>query len=276
VISKPLTHQKLALAHLTVLEEAPPAVFDLAARAGYDAVGLRVHPAAPGTPAYALDAQRAGQWRRARQQAGVAVHDIEMVPLSAATDVMLLEPMLDRGAELGATRLNVCGDDPDPARLADTYATLCDLAALRGLTVEMEFMRWRAVGTLGQALAVVRRAARPNGRVLLDLLHLHRSGGDAAALRAAPAQWLGSVQLSDAPLADPGDAGIVAEAREARLFPGEGGLPLRDLLQALPAGLPMGVEVPTARTCPGLSALERATRAAQAARRLLQGLPARA
>jgi hypothetical protein len=38
----------------------------------------------------------------------------------------------------------------------------------------------------------------------------------------------------------------------------------------------MGVEVPTARTCPGLSALERATRAAQAARRLLQGLPARA
>ena len=77
MISKPLTHPKLALAHLTVLEVAPPAVFDLAARAGYDAVGLRVHPAAPDTPAYALDAQRAGQWRRARQQAGVAVHDIE-------------------------------------------------------------------------------------------------------------------------------------------------------------------------------------------------------
>ncbi|MGA1287876.1 MAG: sugar phosphate isomerase/epimerase family protein [Rubrivivax sp.] len=264
------TAHRLALAHLTVLEVAPPALFDLAARAGFDAVGLRVHPAAPGTPEYPLDARRAVEWRRARQQAGVAVHDIEMVPLAATTDVTRLAPMLDWGAELGATRLNVCGDDPDPARLADTYATLCDLAAPRGLTVEMEFMRWRAVGTLGQALAVVGRAARPNGRVLLDLLHLHRSGGDAQALRAAPPQWLGSVQLSDAPRADPGNDGIVAEAREARLFPGEGGLPLRDLLDALPTGLPMGVEVPTARTWPGLSDLERASRAAQAARRLLQ------
>ena len=41
------TAQRLALAHLTVLGVAPPALFDLAARAGFDAVGLRVHPAAP-------------------------------------------------------------------------------------------------------------------------------------------------------------------------------------------------------------------------------------
>ena len=259
----------LSLAHLTVLEVPPPQLFDLAAAAGCQAVGIRTHPAAPGGAEYPLSRERVRLWRRRLADSGVGVHDIEMVPITPGLDAGALRPMLELGAELGARCLNVCGDDPDLAQLADRFGALCDLAAPLGLRVELEFMRWRSVGSLAQALAVVNRAARPNGVVLVDLLHHVRSGGTAQALRDVPAQWLGSVQLADAPIADPGDAAIVEEAREARLFPGEGGLPLRALLDALPAGLPMAVEVPTARTRPGLTPLARATRAAEASRRLL-------
>jgi sugar phosphate isomerase/epimerase len=88
-------------------------------------------------------------------------------------------------------------------------------------------------------------------------------------LREVPAAALGSVQLCDAPLRDPGDAALADEARAGRLFPGEGGLPLRDYLDALPCGMPMGVEVPTSATHPQLTVLQRLTRCAMTARRLL-------
>jgi sugar phosphate isomerase/epimerase len=56
------------------------------------------------------------------------------------------------------------------------------------------------------------------------------------------------VQLCDAPLAAPGagpaSAEAVHEARAARLLPGEGQLPLRELLAALPDGIPVAVEAP--------------------------------
>ena len=60
-------------------------------------------------------------------------------------------------------------------------------------------------------------------------------------LAKVPASAFGSLQLSDAPLQDPTDAGIVAEAREGRLVPGEGALPLKAFLDALPSDIPVGL-----------------------------------
>jgi len=62
--------------------------------------------------------------------------------------------------------------------------------------------------------------------VLIDVLHVFRSGGTPEMLAAVPADALGSVQLSDALQKDPTDSDIIAEAREGRLLPGEGELPL--------------------------------------------------
>jgi sugar phosphate isomerase/epimerase len=44
-----------SLAALTVLDLAPPALIDVAAACGYDAVGIRLLPAMPGGIAYPLD-----------------------------------------------------------------------------------------------------------------------------------------------------------------------------------------------------------------------------
>jgi sugar phosphate isomerase/epimerase len=82
----------------------------------------------------------------------------------------------------------------------------------------------------------------------VDALHVQRCGVSLGALRAVDPALISYVQLCDAPLAAPGagpaSADAVHEARAARLLPGEGRLPLRELLAALPDGLSVAVEAP--------------------------------
>jgi sugar phosphate isomerase/epimerase len=59
---------------------------------------------------------------------------------------------------------------------------------------------------------------------------------------------------------------IIRQARSDRLFPGEGGLDLRGLLRALPAGIPLSLEVPVSQKLPPL---ERARRALDATKAIL-------
>ncbi|MCW3065750.1 MAG: hypothetical protein JWN32_2922, partial [Solirubrobacterales bacterium] len=54
-----------------------------------------------------------------------------------------------------------------------------------------------------------------------------------------------------------------------RLAAGDGELPLRELLDALPPGVPLSVETPVAALA-GADAAERARRAMEATRRLLE------
>ena len=260
----------LSLAHLTVLDVAPPALFDLAAEAGFQTVGVRILPVVPGTVSYPLSPRAVIDWRRRMADAGVGIHDVEFIPLTPEVRLGDHASALALAAELGAKRLNVSGDDADFDRLAERFASLCDLAADAGIGVDLEFMRFRSVGTLREALDIVARAGRPNGRVLVDMLHLFRSGGTADMLREVPSSAFGSVQLCDAPLEDPTDAGIVDEARRRRLFPGEGELPLRAFMDAVPRGIPVSVEVPTGDTHPKLAPLERAVTACATSRELLK------
>ena len=52
-------------------------------------------------------------------------------------------------------------------------------------------------------------------------------------------------QICDAVAAIPTESGDpIREARTGRLLPGEGALPLRDLVAALPAAIPLAIEAP--------------------------------
>jgi hypothetical protein len=61
---------------------------------------------------------------------------------------------------------------------------------------------------------------------------------------------------------------LIREARTGRLLPGQGVLPLRELVAALPAGVPLAIEAPC-RASADLPAVERAKRAYQALSTLL-------
>lgn len=243
----------LGIAHFTAISVEPLSFVEMAARTGYSSVGLRLHPAFPGAPFYQIPVASAlmRSLRARLADTGLCVHDIEFVVIDAQFNPETLAPMLESAGELGAKRLSLCGDDPDRSRLIANFAALCDLAARFQIGVDLECMAWRKVASFADAVSVVQAAGRPNGGVLVDALHLARTGGFPKDVLSAPASLIRSAQLCDAPAARPEtEAAIIAEARAGRLPPGEGDLPLRDLLAALPDDAALSVEVPLSDGAP--------------------------
>jgi sugar phosphate isomerase/epimerase len=239
----------LGIAHFTTINVEPLSFVEMAARIGYAAVGLRLFPAFPGAPYYEIPPGSAlmRSIRARLVDTGVSVYDIEFVTIDASFEPKALEPVLESAAELGAKRLSLCGDDPDRLRLVANFGSLCDLAATYGMGVDLECMAWRKVASFPDAVRVVTIAGRPNGGALVDALHLARTGGSPIDVSNAEAATIKSAQLCDAPAARPdSEAAIIQEARSGRLLPGEGELPLRQLLAALPEKISLSVEVPIA------------------------------
>jgi sugar phosphate isomerase/epimerase len=237
---------EIGLEHLTLLGVSPPDLVTVAATAGFDAVGLRIAPAAdgerpwpiwPGSPMLAETIRRCAD-------TGIRVLDAEAVRLGALPSDY--GPVLEAAAALGARYVNAICDDPDLERLSDSFAALTAAAAPYGIQAVVEFMAYRSVRTLAEAVAIAGRSG--GGGVLVDALHVQRCGVSLGALRAVDPALISYVQLCDAPLAAPGagaaSADAIHEARAARLLPGEGRLPLRELLAALPDGIPVAVEAP--------------------------------
>ncbi|WP_233856108.1 sugar phosphate isomerase/epimerase family protein [Paraburkholderia sp. HD33-4] len=258
----------LAVAHLTALDIAPVQWVRLAARAGFNGVGLRMHPATPGGVAYPLMAGSAAhrELRDAMAGEGIAVCDVEFIPVVPTLDAASFVPLFEAAAALGARCVSVSGDDPDAVRLATNLAALAELAEPFGLRIDLEFMRWRHVGTLAQARAALERAAHPNLALLVDALHLSRAGGTPKEVAALPSESIGFVQLCDALATLPTDDDeAILEARTARLAPGDGVLPLEALLRAVAPEVVLSVEMPM----PSLPAQARLELAYQGARRVV-------
>ena len=252
---KPKHPIRIGLAHLSALH-LPPVEFIRAARvAGYASVGLRVSSAAPGTLVYPLPAGSDAllEVRTVLREEGIRLAEVEMVSLVPAFDPASVLPVLETGAELGASSLAVMGDDPDRSALIDCFAAICDLADGFGMDVQIEFMRWRPVANLQDAKEVVSRSGRANGHILLDILHHFRAAGSVAELSEIEPGLISVVQLSDAPATLPEGLTIVDEARSARYPPGEGELPIREALQALVGSPELAVELPMALNKPDLS-----------------------
>lgn len=253
----------LGLAALTVAELTPPEQVAVAAQAGYSHVGLRLIPV-PGQTLPAFDRRELEQ-RLA--DTGTKVLDLEVFRLAPDTRVADFEPVIALGARLGASELLVHGADADEARLVESFGTLCELAANYGFNANLEPMPWVEISTVARAKRLLDAAARRNAALLVDPIHFFRADNRFEELNGVRANYL---QLCDAPAGRPADMQeILRQARSDRLFPGEGELDLRGLLRALPAGLPISLEVPYAKP---MSALERARRALDATRALLQSL----
>ncbi len=262
----------ISLAHLSVLELSPPEVVTAAAAAGFSHVGLRLRPPSPDQPQPPVigDTPMRREVLRRLGDTGLGVLEVEIVRLLPGQKVADLEPLLETGAHLGARFVLVSGEDPDPVALADSFAALSGLAAGYGLVAALEFMPWTSVRSLAEARALVEAVDHPNGRILVDAIHLDRAGEGAADLAGIAPSRLAYLHLCDAPRERPVDmAAMMHQARTARLPPGEGGLDLPGMLAALPADMPIGVEVPMRERALTEPAAERAAALLAATRALL-------
>lgn len=264
----------LSLAFLTIFDASPVEAVKIAAATGYQMVGLRILPAAAsGEPDYALltDTRELAEVQAALADTGVTVGDVEIIRLKAQNDWDLFARFCDRCAALGARHVLVAGDDTDAARLTDSFARFCDLAAPHGLTADLEFMPWTAVPDLAAAQRIVERAGRPNGGVLVDALHYDRSATTLDQIAALPRSMVNYVQFCDGVVPyDPGDEALIRVARGERLFPGQGGIDLVGLAQAMPPGVTVSVEVPHRGLAAKLDPLGRAAMAHAASMAILR------
>lgn len=243
--SRDAHHRAVGVAYLTLAPLPAPESVMLAARAGYDFVGLRVKPfdekdPNPGIPA---GSPLLRETRRRLDDTGLAVLDIELILLTdRSTDSDWL-PALEAGAELGGSLLSVAVADSDSARVADNLAALVSCAASYGIRPALEPISYQRLRSVTEAIAV---AEASGAAVVLDPLHLTRAGDSLDSIRGIDPGLVAVVQLCDAPLVGPeAVAARAEESRFARLPAGQGGLPLDEFLAAAPPSAPISVEVPS-------------------------------
>jgi sugar phosphate isomerase/epimerase len=206
---------------------------------GFDGVGVWVEP----------DNWTAATTRELRQcfaDSGLAPMDVEVIWIKPGAPDPNHFKILDIGAEVGAPNALVVSSDPDFGATIEKYAALCRHGAQRNMRVSLEFAAFTEVKTLAKALSVVSECESPAAAILIDPLHLQRSGGTPEQVAAVPRHYFSYAQFCDAPPTGPSPddiSGIVEEALDLRLQAGAGGLPLGALLKAMPNGLPLSVEL---------------------------------
>lgn len=147
-----------------------------------------------------------------------------------------VDACLEMCSDLGLTAICAFGlfgaGEVETAALVDAFARLCERAAEIDISVELEFMPMWGIPTLAMAWDIVSGAGCSNGSLLLDTWHFGRGGCDLELLRALPAGSIRTVQIADA---DPSRAGmaLIEECVRFRALPGEGALPLREIVQIL-------------------------------------------
>lgn len=256
----------IGLAALTVLECPHDAQVRIAAQAGYTHVGLRLMPVAGQPYTHPLDVPLLEACLR---ETGIRVLDVEVFRLTPETKVGDWQNIFAISQRLGASDILVHGADPEEKRLTENFGRLCELAGRYGLRANIEPMPWVDVSNMAKALRILRGAGKSNSGLLVDAIHFSRARDSLVDLKKVPREYLHYVQLCDARAEIPADPQeIIRQARGDRLFPGEGGLDLRGVLAALPADLPISLEVPVAQK---LEPLERARRARATTEAILRG-----
>jgi len=265
--------RKLSPSFLTCLGAEPEEAVRAAAVAGYDYVGFRLLPAAPGGISFPLmdNPARVRSLSTLMADNGIGAFDIEMIRLSADFDPEPFLPFLDCAARLGARSILVAGDDAHEARLTTSFARLCEAANGFGRFIDLEFMPQSELRDLAASLRVLRAANQPNQGVIVDALHVSRSRTRVDEITAVPREWLHYAQICDAPAEIPESReALNYAARHERLLPGDGALDLVAMFRALPADLPIAIEVPNDRQSAGLSPAVWAERAKQASLNVLK------
>jgi len=148
------------------------------------------------------------------------------------------ERKLDVMGELGCDLLMVCSNvSPDSLggidRAADDLRELGERAAKRGCKVGFEALAWgRHINDYRDAWEAVRRADHPAVGLVLDTFHMLARKTDLKALNSIPTDRIALVQLADAPMLD---MDFINWGRHYRSFPGQGDMPVADVMSRLVA-----------------------------------------
>jgi len=229
----------ISLASGVLPEFGPVAVVEAARAGGFDQVGLWVEPAE-------WTAATTREVRAALAATGLPLLDVEVIWLKPDSAMNDHRKVIDVGAELGAGNVLCVSSDPDHGATAARLAELCRHAEGSGMRVALEFGIFTEVKNLTMACAILDRVAHPLRALLIDPIHVDRSGSSIADIARLDPALLPYAQFCDARAERPDPAdfdAVITDAIDLREQCGEGVLPLAALHQALPAGIPLSIEL---------------------------------
>jgi len=129
------------------------------------------------------------------------------------------------------------GGDPDTpvAEFVDALGPFAERAARSGISVALEFLPGTGIPDLARAREIVEQVGARNLGICLDTWHWARSRASVADVRALPKGMVKDFQVSDRAA----DEYLRPDSEQwGRLVPGEGVLPLVELVLAVRANAP--------------------------------------
>jgi len=228
---------------------APPLdTVEAAAAGGFNSVGLRItgrrpddeYPPVIGNPAMIKAIRDRASDKGLRLSSTIGYGFFPDLKMDDHARVVEATAML--GVDL--IMLNVYFEEP--LGFVDTFAAFCALAAKHRIRVGIEFMPFSGVKTIEETDQIITQSGVENGGIIVDALHLARSGGTPDDLaKIDPARiYIGQICDGRKTAKRPTDDELRAEARAHRLYPGEGDFPLHELVAALPLDIELEFEVP--------------------------------
>lgn len=264
---------KYSLAHLTLLGCSTPELVYVAARAGYDAISPRLlSMGVQGEcPSSLLEKNMLDATFNALRTTGIKVHDIELLRITDDCDLETYRETLDAGAKLGAKNLITSAwTSPETSRnyIIDKFGALCDLAKQYGFFVSLEYPSFSALQTLEDVVEVIEASGRDNAGILIDTLYTHMSRTTIEDIKKVPSKYFKFIHICDVGYGIPDTKeGMVGIARGARLYPGEGCIDFKSIIEALP-NVNYSIELPNESRLQELGYEGHAKRALEASKKL--------
>lgn len=138
----------------------------------------------------------------------------------------------DIGAEHIQTIPNTVGTDYDLRWVANRYRDIIEIGQQEyGLSPAIVFVKFFPLKTMGEAAAVALNANHPQAKIIPDTFHMYISQGGFEGLKLLDGKMIAIFQFADAP-ADPGPDDL---QDQHRVYPGDGVLPLSQILTDLKA-----------------------------------------
>jgi len=261
---------RLCLDFLTAADVSLAELAALAAANDCDLISVKLHGAIirPIDPRLLEDSAERRHLKATCDALGVKIDMLESFSITPEVDLETFRPAMATGAWLGARSANIQVREDEPQRMLDRFAAACAMAADHGMQVYTEMSRRMALKTVAEGVRFLKQASIPNAQLMIDTLHFFRF--DQAPETAAEGEgFLGRVQLCDGP-PDMALAEQLNEALHERLPPGEGALPLKAFLAAMPDDIVVGLEVPMrSQQERGVTPADRVARVFKATRRLM-------
>lgn len=243
--------RQLTFGYLTLSECPQLEIIDVAKASGFNSLGLRVEGRRTGDDypfAVVGDPAKLRAVKERLAATGMRLSNVNGKYLEPHTTVDDIKGLVDAAAELGCPFILANGYDDDESRTTDNLAKMCELAQeAGGIRIAIEFVPYQSINGLKMAYDMAKRTGMDNAGLVPDPLHLSRSGGSPADFAGLDLSRVFYAQVCDAPAKRPDTIdGCLNEARTGRMYPGEGGLPLFDYLDAMPGDCELEIEVANA------------------------------